>query len=472
MRREWSSAGTYGRSPRKPGDQCHPPARSSFANNPGVTRPEGLSPVRLAGRVVEGEYGERQMKAARAGKACVAARRRCSGATRLRGKPAELRRRRLRGSHHTHPASPSSIITTGCSREIAPILNSATNGDSLERHGGMDLNLLLRSGGQRKFSAGRNKSTTKSATHSAGDPERNNLHRLNGVCTSSSEAPSVRTEKGGGGKYVAISAIAKESRAGNIPANFPRLACGRTSRVKIHLPPTLKPHPAILSGDRGADGCRRFVRCPSISPRMEMCSRKTSRTVCGPSFRARVALVLCRGCIMRRVVRIGKAPPHIPSQKTAVALAHTARPQGKPGTVVRGELLQECRVIRPWSGTVRLARLPGVAENPRVGYENFVSPVHYHSGMPEPKDGHFSSKVGPQTCARVLDDKKPGEEEQRKGRFAKTWAALNIDVLRTDEGGASVSARSSAGMQGRGKQEIPEKTRRPAASSGTIHTCE
>ncbi|KAJ8880399.1 hypothetical protein PR048_016868 [Dryococelus australis] len=46
------------------------------------------------------------------------------------------------------------------------------------------------------------------------------------------------------------------------------------------------------------------------------------------------------------------------------------------------------------------------------------------------------------------------------------WTALNIEVLRADEG------ESDAGMQGRGKREIPEKTCRPAASSGTIPTCE
>ncbi|KAJ8885638.1 hypothetical protein PR048_011836 [Dryococelus australis] len=35
------------------------------------------------------------------------------------------------------------------------------------------------------------------------------------------------------------------------------------SKVKILLPPPLNPHPTILSGNRGADGCCRFVRCPS-----------------------------------------------------------------------------------------------------------------------------------------------------------------------------------------------------------------
>ncbi|KAJ8883344.1 hypothetical protein PR048_015187 [Dryococelus australis] len=45
---------------------------------------------------------------------------------------------------------------------------------------------------------------------------------------------------------------------------------------------------------------------------------------------------------------------------------------------------------------------------------------------------------------------------------AKIWAALNIRALRIDEG------EVSAGVQGRGKREIPEKTRRPVASFGTI----
>ncbi|KAJ8874441.1 hypothetical protein PR048_025290 [Dryococelus australis] len=42
------------------------------------------------------------------------------------------------------------------------------------------------------------------------------------------------------------------------------------------------------------------------------------------------------------------------------------------------------------------------------------------------------------------------------------WADLNSEVLRADVGDAS------AGVQGWGKREIPEKTRRPAASSNTI----
>ncbi|KAJ8879092.1 hypothetical protein PR048_019698 [Dryococelus australis] len=42
--------------------------------------------------------------------------------------------------------------------------------------------------------------------------------------------------------------------------------------------------------------------------------------------------------------------------------------------------------------------------------------------------------------------------------------------LRGQQPGANCSA--GAGVKGRGKREIPEKTRRPAASSGTIRTCE
>ncbi|KAJ8874425.1 hypothetical protein PR048_025274, partial [Dryococelus australis] len=46
------------------------------------------------------------------------------------------------------------------------------------------------------------------------------------------------------------------------------------------------------------------------------------------------------------------------------------------------------------------------------------------------------------------------------------WTSLNSEVLRADEGEAN------AGMKGRGKREITEKTRQPAASSDTIPACE
>ncbi|KAJ8895258.1 hypothetical protein PR048_000583 [Dryococelus australis] len=57
---------------------------------------------------------------------------------------------------------------------------------------------------------------------------------------------------------------------------------------------------------------------------------------------------------------------------------------------------------------------------------------------------------------------RPGiEPVERFGRI------LANEVLGADKGEMSI-----AGMQGRGKREIPEKIRRPAASSGTIPTCE
>ncbi|KAJ8891463.1 hypothetical protein PR048_003991 [Dryococelus australis] len=49
-------------------------------------------------------------------------------------------------------------------------------------------------------------------------------------------------------------------------------------------------------------------------------------------------------------------------------------------------------------------------------------------------------------------------------RQAYFWAALNTEVLRADEGEARC-VWSSAGMKGREKRDIPEKTRIPAASS-------
>ncbi|KAJ8870839.1 hypothetical protein PR048_027139 [Dryococelus australis] len=51
------------------------------------------------------------------------------------------------------------------------------------------------------------------------------------------------------------------------------------------------------------------------------------------------------------------------------------------------------------------------------------------------------------------------------------WAAINIEISRTGEGEARL-VWSSAGIQRLGKREIPEKTRRPASSSGKIPACE
>ncbi|KAJ8894909.1 hypothetical protein PR048_000216 [Dryococelus australis] len=49
----------------------------------------------------------------------------------------------------------------------------------------------------------------------------------------------------------------------------------------------------------------------------------------------------------------------------------------------------------------------------------------------------------------------------------RVWVALSSEVLGTDDGEVS-----GAGMTGPGKPEIPEKTHRPTAPSGTIPTCE
>ncbi|KAJ8881496.1 hypothetical protein PR048_017977 [Dryococelus australis] len=53
---------------------------------------------------------------------------------------------------------------------------------------------------------------------------------------------------------------------------------------------------------------------------------------------------------------------------------------------------------------------------------------------------------------------------QNKMESGEIWASINIGVLRADE--------MITGMKGRGKREIFENTHRPAASSGTIPTCE
>ncbi|KAJ8895022.1 hypothetical protein PR048_000331 [Dryococelus australis] len=62
-------------------------------------------------------------------------------------------------------------------------------------------------------------------------------------------------------------------------------------------------------------------------------------------------------------------------------------------------------------------------------------------------------------------------DQSSAGVSEEIWAALNIEVFRADEGDRSEN-EAAPELRGRGKQEIPEKTRRPTASSGTIPTCE
>ncbi|KAJ8891836.1 hypothetical protein PR048_004390 [Dryococelus australis] len=52
----------------------------------------------------------------------------------------------------------------------------------------------------------------------------------------------------------------------------------------------------------------------------------------------------------------------------------------------------------------------------------------------------------------------------------QTYSVMHRGIAQPNARALSDDLR--AGIQGRGKQEIPEKTRRPAASSGTIPTCE
>ncbi|KAJ8868912.1 hypothetical protein PR048_030453 [Dryococelus australis] len=79
----------------------------------------------------------------------------------------------------------------------------------------------------------------------------------------------------------------------------------------------------------------------------------------------------------------------------------------------------------------------------------------------------------------VISTDEDNTEESRFERYTQERKQLNngkrkgqcVIVLRGNEGETRREWNCS-GMQGRGKWEIPEKTRQPAASSGTIPTCE
>ncbi|KAJ8882629.1 hypothetical protein PR048_014441 [Dryococelus australis] len=95
--------------------------------------------------------------------------------------------------------------------------------------------------------------------------------------------------------------------------------------------------------------------------------------------------------------------------------------------------------------------LPGI-EPVSLWWEASVLIAH----PPWPHDPEFSrvhqARLHNPLCTRVSEE---------------IWTALNIEALRAEEG-----EMSGAGMKGRGKREIPEKTRRPAVFFDTIPTCE
>ncbi|KAJ8866903.1 hypothetical protein PR048_032765 [Dryococelus australis] len=94
--------------------------------------------------------------------------------------------------------------------------------------------------------------------------------------------------------------------------------------------------------------------------------------------------------------------------------------------------------------------------------------------LPVSQTASKSNPVLSHTCSVVSHryfDLKAKLIHKQKTRSEEIWTALNIEVLRADGAiKASMEQRRNekAGVNG----EIPEKIRRPMASSGTIHTCE
>ncbi|KAJ8890846.1 hypothetical protein PR048_010355 [Dryococelus australis] len=87
------------------------------------------------------------------------------------------------------------------------------------------------------------------------------------------------------------------------------------------------------------------------------------------------------------------------------------------------------------------------------------------------QSANMSVSQQPSACIDATLDIGSSNFTGRIGLTDFIWTALNIEVLRADEGDMR-GEWNSVRMKGRGTREIPEKTRRPAASSGTILTCE
>ncbi|KAJ8870879.1 hypothetical protein PR048_027180 [Dryococelus australis] len=87
-----------------------------------------------------------------------------------------------------------------------------------------------------------------------------------------------------------------------------------------------------------------------------------------------------------------------------------------------------------------------------------------------PWDGPARPRSRSEGAIRATLTRTPGASSLLRA-WRAILAALIIEGLRADEGDAR-RVWSSAETQGWRKREIPERTPRPAASSGTILTCE
>ncbi|KAJ8888272.1 hypothetical protein PR048_007759 [Dryococelus australis] len=149
---------------------------------------------------------------------------------------------------------------------------------------------------------------------------------------------------------------------------------------------------------------------------------------------------------------------------------------------IRNSMSDSKRIQNAVRRTPKDARLntftaPGAQRLSREVSNSNKSSTTRTAGVPSPRQHIHPRELALAGCMHAHHGEKQVRDAEIKQRYNKIAARCHGKVYQTvtselvTSGAFSFNA-SSAGMQGREKREIPEKTRRPMASSGTIPTCD
>ncbi|KAJ8876726.1 hypothetical protein PR048_021173 [Dryococelus australis] len=233
------------------------------------------------------------------------------------------------------------------------------------------------------------------------------------------------------------------------------LIIGSEFSIKIPLPPPLNLHPAILSGDRGADGCRfREVYVGGNTARL---ARRSDEALGVRVSVARIAPSLLDVGCAANIVILKELYPKIYALCIHTEVSRSFTPPPLFSLLLCPFQSNQSHACE-WKRTAPTVGPPAVTQCSHVVViENTCTscPCSSSRTSTEPP-ADLTVALTPARTYNSVDERVSGQ----------IWAALKIVVLRADEGEAS------AGIKRRGEREIREKTRRTAASSGTIPTCE
>ncbi|KAJ8873267.1 hypothetical protein PR048_026901 [Dryococelus australis] len=204
------------------------------------------------------------------------------------------------------------------------------------------------------------------------------------------------------------------------------------------------------AGDERQNQCSSLVQCSGRSDWLELDAKRSNALLWKPLTEGRV-------CIRRSDMR--RCSNGIPSATTSTHIASreplTTRLAGLPttGLLFPRKLAPACNTPRSAIGRPRSSKL----FHPTTG--NPTSQMVCELAISLCPPPHRAA-----TIAAITSIKRP----VNKGDLLRIVAAVHLRSSTL----FNIALTIRAGMKGRGKREIPDKTRRPTASSCTIPTCE